>query len=86
MITLVRLASHCIVVKSFTKASLSQISEELQIKPFDSLSVGQRAHAIAWLCDELVTSKAVTEEIDSNMEDISGLKRDKWELEGKIRE
>ena len=41
---------------------------------------------MAWLCNELNTSQAVTDEIDNNMESVLNLRRDKWELEGKIRE
>jgi len=41
---------------------------------------------MVWLCDELNTSKTVTEEIDNNMESVLNLRRDKWELEGKLRE
>lgn len=65
---------------------VSQLSRELEAKPFSSLSAPLKSKAMVWLCDELNTSQAVTEEIDNNMDSVLNLRRDKWELEGKIRE
>ena len=56
------------------------------MKPFPCLSMLCKSQAMVWLCDELNTSRAVTNEIDTNIENVAFLKRDKWELEGKLRE
>lgn len=63
-----------------------QLSQELEVKPFSSLSMHLKSESMAWLCDELNTSQAVTGEIENNLESVLNLRRDKWELEGKIRE
>ncbi|XP_067934838.1 bromodomain adjacent to zinc finger domain protein 2B-like isoform X2 [Watersipora subatra] len=66
--------------------SCTRLSRELETKPFVSLTAELKSEAMVWLCDELNTSQAVTNEIDNNMEQVLNHRRDKWELEGKIRE
>lgn len=63
-----------------------KLSKELEVKPYSCLSMLLRSQAMVWLCDELNTSRTVTDEIDTNIENVASLKRDKWELEGKMRE
>ncbi|GFY49814.1 bromodomain adjacent to zinc finger domain protein 2B [Trichonephila inaurata madagascariensis] len=59
--------------------------EWLQTKPFLSLNATQKAEIIAYLCDELLTSRLLTRQIDSNIENVNVLRKDKWLVEGDLR-
>ncbi|XP_054719613.1 bromodomain adjacent to zinc finger domain protein 2B-like [Uloborus diversus] len=63
----------------------SPMLEWLQIKPFLSLNPSQKAEIIAYLCDELLTSRLLTRQIDSNIENVNVLRKDKWLVEGDLR-
>ncbi|XP_071035935.1 bromodomain adjacent to zinc finger domain protein 2B isoform X6 [Parasteatoda tepidariorum] len=57
----------------------------LQAKPFLSLNASQKAETIAYLCDELLTSRLLTRQIDNNIENVNVLRKDKWLVEGELR-
>ncbi|KAF8781845.1 Bromodomain adjacent to zinc finger domain like protein [Argiope bruennichi] len=63
----------------------SPMLEWLQTKPFLSLNATQKAEVIAFLCDELLTSRLLTRQIDSNIENVNVLRKDKWLVEGDLR-
>ncbi|GFS02191.1 bromodomain adjacent to zinc finger domain protein 2B [Elysia marginata] len=63
-----------------------QMSEWLQDKPLEALSPTCKAAILAFLCNELLTSKSVTNEIDKHMDSINNLRRDKWIVEGQLRQ
>ncbi|KFM75592.1 Bromodomain adjacent to zinc finger domain protein 2B, partial [Stegodyphus mimosarum] len=63
----------------------SPMLEWLQSKPFLSLNATQKAEIIAFLCDELLTSRLLTRQIDSNIENVNVLRKDKWLVEGDLR-
>ncbi|GIY81667.1 bromodomain adjacent to zinc finger domain protein 2A [Caerostris darwini] len=63
----------------------SSMLEWLQTKPFLSLSATQKAEVIAFLCDELLTSRLLTRQIDTNIENVNVLRKDKWLVEGDLR-
>ena len=45
----------------------------------------QKAAILAFLCNELLTSKAVSTEIEGHLETVQNLRRDKWVAESKMR-
>ncbi|CAL1274255.1 unnamed protein product [Larinioides sclopetarius] len=63
----------------------SPMLEWLQSKPFLSLNATQKAEIISFLCDELLTSRLLTRQIDSNIENVNVLRKDKWLVEGDLR-
>nr|CAB3225109.1 bromodomain adjacent to zinc finger domain protein 2B [Phallusia mammillata] len=58
----------------------------LETRPFPSLSGDQKAEILAFLVNELVCSQPVCADIDRHLEKLASLRRDKWVVEGKIRQ
>ncbi|KAH3703124.1 hypothetical protein DPMN_078153 [Dreissena polymorpha] len=63
----------------------TELSEYLRNYPLEACSVSQRAAVIAFLCNELNCSKMITMEIESHLETMADIRRDKWVIEGKLR-
>ncbi|XP_078661653.1 bromodomain adjacent to zinc finger domain protein 2B-like isoform X33 [Branchiostoma floridae x Branchiostoma belcheri] len=62
-----------------------EMSQRLETIPFQAHSPTQKAAILAFICNELLCSRAVVGEIDSSIEHMSNLRRDKWIVEGKLR-
>ncbi|XP_013793042.1 bromodomain adjacent to zinc finger domain protein 2B-like, partial [Limulus polyphemus] len=54
-------------------------------KPFLSLNPTHKSEIIAFLCNELLCSRAVLRQIEYNIETVNNLRRDKWVVEGNLR-
>ena len=65
---------------------LFQITDLLETEPFPALNPDQKAGVLASMVNELVCSKPVCDEIDNHLENLATLRRDKWIVEGKIRQ
>ncbi|RUS91215.1 hypothetical protein EGW08_001021, partial [Elysia chlorotica] len=63
-----------------------EMADWLKDKPLEALSPTCKAAILAFLCNELLTSKSVTNEIDKHMDSINNLRRDKWVVEGQLRQ
>lgn len=53
---------------------------------FLSLSADEKATSLAFLVNELVCSRPICMEIEKNLDTIATLKRDKWIVEGQMRQ
>ena len=65
--------------------SLFQLTEALKKRPMQSMNPTQKAGILAFLCNELLTSKVVSSEIEGHIETVQNLRRDKWVAESKMR-
>ncbi|XP_023228332.1 bromodomain adjacent to zinc finger domain protein 2B-like isoform X1 [Centruroides sculpturatus] len=57
----------------------------LNQRPFLALNPMQKAEILAFLCNELLCSRAVIRQIDNNIEAVNSLRKDKWLIEGDLR-
>ncbi|XP_067373156.1 bromodomain adjacent to zinc finger domain protein 2B isoform X4 [Channa argus] len=71
--------AHC------EQTELVALAHSLRTKPFQAHSPSQKASLLAFLVNELCTSKAVISEIDKNIDHMTSLRKDKWVVEGKLR-
>lgn len=62
-----------------------KMSDTLKDKPFMALSPTAKAEILAFLCNELLQNKAVIRQIESSLENVAQLKKEKWLLDTKIR-
>ncbi|XP_065053159.1 bromodomain adjacent to zinc finger domain protein 2B-like isoform X2 [Rhopilema esculentum] len=62
-----------------------ELSDLLKEKPIHSLSPVQKAAVLAFLVNELLCSNKIYNEMDNCLEHMSNLRRDKWNMEGRIR-
>lgn len=62
-----------------------KMSEWLKKRPFLCLSPTKKAAILAYLCHELLQNKAVIRQIDSAIETVAQLKRERWPLEANLR-
>ncbi|XP_033098027.1 bromodomain adjacent to zinc finger domain protein 2B-like isoform X3 [Anneissia japonica] len=62
-----------------------ELSNALKYLPFKALIASQKAAILGFLVNQLVCSKSVVQQIDESIEDMSGLRKDKWVVEGKLR-
>lgn len=62
-----------------------KMSEWLRRKPFLALNATQKSAILAFLCHELLQNKAVIRQIDSAIETVAQFRRDRWNIETKIR-
>ncbi|CAH1966841.1 unnamed protein product [Acanthoscelides obtectus] len=62
-----------------------KLSDLLKDKPFLALSPTNKAEILAYICNELLQNKAVVRQIESSLESVAHLKKDKWLLDMKIR-
>jgi len=61
------------------------LSDQLTKYPLEALSPSSKASVLACIVNELLCGKSVSREIDGSLENISNMRRDKWNLEGDIR-
>ncbi|XP_077561905.1 bromodomain adjacent to zinc finger domain protein 2B-like isoform X6 [Haemaphysalis longicornis] len=54
-------------------------------KPFLALNPTQKSEIMAFLCNELLCSRAVVWQVDSSIETVNTLRKDKWLAEGELR-
>ncbi|XP_070694020.1 bromodomain adjacent to zinc finger domain protein 2B-like [Pempheris klunzingeri] len=71
--------SHC------EQTELAALALSLRTKAFQAHSPSQKASMLAFLVNELCCSKAVINEIDKNIDQMTNLRKDKWVVEGKLR-
>ncbi|KAF5304691.1 hypothetical protein FQA39_LY09468 [Lamprigera yunnana] len=62
-----------------------KMSDLLKDKPFLALSPTDKASMLAFICNELLQNKAVIRQIDSSLESVTQLKKERWILDAKIR-
>ncbi|XP_073984371.1 bromodomain adjacent to zinc finger domain 2B toutatis isoform X5 [Rhodnius prolixus] len=62
-----------------------KMSEWLKKRPFLSLNPTKKAAILAFLCHELLQNKAVIRQIDSAIETVAQLKRERWPIEANLR-
>uniref|UniRef100_A0A0K8STL3 Bromodomain adjacent to zinc finger domain protein 2B n=2 Tax=Lygus hesperus TaxID=30085 RepID=A0A0K8STL3_LYGHE len=62
-----------------------KMSEWLKKRPFLSLNPTKKAAILAFLCHELLQNKAVIRQIDSAIDTVAQLKRERWPLEANLR-
>ncbi|XP_076455767.1 bromodomain adjacent to zinc finger domain protein 2B-like [Babylonia areolata] len=62
-----------------------EMSQWLEEIPLEALNATKKAAIIAFLCNELLSSKRLSGEIERTLESINTLRRDKWIVEGKLR-
>ena len=62
-----------------------QISVILSTCPFKALSAVQKVSVFAFLVNQLVCSRPVTQQIEGGIDKVTNLRRDKWIVEGKMR-
>uniref|UniRef100_A0A3B4V579 Bromodomain adjacent to zinc finger domain 2B n=1 Tax=Seriola dumerili TaxID=41447 RepID=A0A3B4V579_SERDU len=67
------------------QTELAALALSLRTKAFQAHSPSQKASMLAFLVNELCCSKAVTSEIDKNIDHMTYLRKDKWVVEGKLR-
>lgn len=63
----------------------NELSSLMTEKPIHSLSPVQKAEVLAFLVNELLCSEKIYNEMDNCLEHMSNLRRDKWNMEGRIR-
>uniref|UniRef100_A0A8C2UHK3 Bromodomain adjacent to zinc finger domain protein 2B n=1 Tax=Coturnix japonica TaxID=93934 RepID=A0A8C2UHK3_COTJA len=75
------------ILQIFMEAHCGQteLTESLKTKAFQAHAPAQKAAVLAFLVNELACSKSVVSEIDKNIDYMSNLRRDKWMVEGKLR-
>ncbi|KAL9966066.1 hypothetical protein ACROYT_G024079 [Oculina patagonica] len=61
------------------------LSDALSSTPFQALTMSDKAGVMAYICNELLCSRTICREIESSIEHMSNLRREKWVVEGKIR-
>ncbi|XP_071942120.1 bromodomain adjacent to zinc finger domain protein 2B-like isoform X3 [Antedon mediterranea] len=64
----------------------NELSQALSFLPFKALVASQKAAILAFLVNQLVCSKLVVQQIDESIDDMSSLRKDKWVVEGKLRQ
>ncbi|XP_029646826.1 bromodomain adjacent to zinc finger domain protein 2B isoform X3 [Octopus sinensis] len=63
----------------------NEISEWLSEKPLNAFNATQKASVLAFLCNELLCGRLLSNEVEKTIESMSTLRRDKWIVEGKLR-
>ncbi|KAF7215937.1 bromodomain adjacent to zinc finger domain protein 2B isoform X2 [Nothobranchius furzeri] len=66
--------------------ALARLAVSLKTKAFQAHSPSQKAAVLAFLVNELCCSRAVISEIDKNIDCMTNLRKNKWIVEGKLRE
>ncbi|CAH1642966.1 unnamed protein product [Spodoptera littoralis] len=62
-----------------------KLSEELRDKSYAALSVSTKARIFAYICDELLQNKKVLSKIDSSLEHLTQLRKERYLMDMKIR-
>ncbi|XP_036390288.1 bromodomain adjacent to zinc finger domain protein 2A-like isoform X2 [Megalops cyprinoides] len=61
------------------------VCNSLRTKPFQALSPDSKAAVLAFLTDELNASNIIISEIDKTLENMAVYRKNKWDIEGKLR-
>ncbi|KAG7471832.1 hypothetical protein MATL_G00102140 [Megalops atlanticus] len=61
------------------------VCNSLRTRPFQALSPDSKAAALAFLADELNASNVIISEIDKTLENMAIYRKNKWDIEGKLR-
>ncbi|XP_067687467.1 bromodomain adjacent to zinc finger domain protein 2B-like isoform X8 [Haliotis asinina] len=64
----------------------TEMSDWLETQPLEALNPTKKAAILAFICNELLGSRVISGEVDKNIETINTLRRDKWLVEGKLRQ
>jgi len=64
----------------------TEISKQLETRPFSSLDADRKTQVLAFLTNELISSRSIVTEIERHLEALATLRRDKWIVEGRIRQ
>ncbi len=62
------------------------MSKQLETRSFASLDTDVKASTLAFLANELISSRPIVGEIERHLEALATLRREKWMVEGKIRQ
>ncbi|UJR10202.1 hypothetical protein I4U23_014417 [Adineta vaga] len=62
-----------------------KLTQSLSDTSFQTLIADEKAEILAFLCNDLSTNKQVVEEIDRNLDEVTGLKHEKLEIEKRLR-
>ncbi|CAH0698004.1 unnamed protein product [Spodoptera exigua] len=62
-----------------------KLSEELRDKTFTALNATTKARIFAYICDELLQNKTVLSKIDSSLEHLTQLRKERYLMDMKIR-
>lgn len=62
-----------------------RMSETLKHKPFLALNATAKAKILQFLCNELLQNKAVIRQVETAIETVAQLKRDRWTNDSKLR-
>ena len=54
-------------------------------KSFLCLNASEKSEMMGYLCNDLLSNKAVVHQIDANVENIAKAKRQKWDAEIKVK-
>lgn len=54
-------------------------------KPFLCLNPKEKSEIVGFICNELLSNKALVHQIDMNVENISKAKKEKWEIEAQLK-
>uniref|UniRef100_T1JG41 Bromodomain adjacent to zinc finger domain protein 2B n=1 Tax=Strigamia maritima TaxID=126957 RepID=T1JG41_STRMM len=73
-----------IFIQAFAGES-NVMSQWLIERPYLSLNATQKANILAFICNELLCSRAICRQIDTSIELVASLRKDKWMIEGKLR-
>ncbi|KAK6180630.1 hypothetical protein SNE40_008641 [Patella caerulea] len=63
----------------------NELTKCLAEVPIEAQNPTLKARILGFLCDELVSSRNITSEIERNIDAINNMRRDKWIIEGKLR-
>merc|ERR1739838_277767 len=64
----------------------TEISKRLEGRPFSSLDPDSKTQVLAFLTDELISSRSIVGGIERHLEALAVLRREKWVVEGNIRQ
>lgn len=62
-----------------------KMAESLKYKPFLALNATHKSKILLFMCHELLQNKAVLRQVDVAIETVSQLKRDRYNVESKLR-
>jgi hypothetical protein len=62
-----------------------KLTQILSDTSFQTLIADEKAEILAFLCNDLSSNKRVVEEVDRNLDELTGLKHEKWEIEKRLR-
>lgn len=60
-------------------------ADMVKLRPFLCLNPSDKSEIIAFICNELLSNKAIVRQIDNNVENIGKAKKEKWEAEAQLK-